>query len=348
MPQLALYLLAARRNIGEMMQAKPYHHTRRGFRNPVGSPIRQVDRLDYVRFLWRLVRAGNRQIVVPEDHALDPAGTMAGLDAHGTQDSLTWLGHAAFLIRLSGRTILVDPFLGETAGPRRLGRRRYVPSAILPEKLPRIDLMLISHNHYDHLCADTLRRLPQREQTTAIVPLGLGPFLRKRGFIHTRELDWGENHDAEGITVTCLPAVHWSKRGAFDRNRTLWASFAIQAGGLKIWFAGDTGYGPVFREIGRDHGPFDYALVPIGAYAPRELMKAHHADPDEAVAIGRDIGAKRLVAMHWGTMILTDEPPFEPPDRFRAAATAAGYPPDDAWVMKVGETRPLGRWPSNE
>ena len=162
------------------------------------------------------------------------------------------------------------------------------------------------------------------------------------------ELDWHESLDLEGLKVTALPAVHWSKRTPFDRNRSLWASFALTSERQRVWFAGDTGYGPVFAELGRTYGPFDLALLPIGAYAPREIMAAHHATPEEAIRIGREMRAETLVAMHWGTVVLTDEHPFEPPERFRRAAEAAGLAPDRAWLMQIGETRPLtSRWPAN-
>lgn len=329
------------------MTPRPWHHTSRGFRNPPGSPSEAHPPSVTWKFIWWMLRQAGQKPVVPDGHILTPAEIRAGLDAM-PDDSLTWLGHAAFLLRTNGRTILFDPFLGDWASPLPgLGPRRFMPPAVPPEALPPIDLLLISHNHYDHLCLDTLRRLPGRERTSVVVPLGLAPMLKARGFTDVREADWGHRVDVGGIGVTALPAIHWSKRGLFDRNRTLWCSFAVDVPKRKLWFSGDTAYGPVFRDIGRDHGPFDLAMIPIGAYQPREMMGAHHADPEEAVQIGRDIGAARLVAMHWGTIRLTTEDPFEPPQRYRAAAERAGYAEEDAWLMKIGETRALDPWPRN-
>ncbi len=177
------------------------------------------------------------------------------------------------------------------------------------------------------------------------MPSGLGRFFASRGYSDVRELGWGEStllrksSSSPPISLSCLPCIHFSGRTPFDRNATLWASWSIASRTRKVFFAGDTGYGPVFGEIGRRIGPFDLALVPIGAYEPSSIMRPVHCNPEEAVALGRDVGAATLVAMHWGSIVLTDEPPFEPAGRFRAAASRAGIPDDRAWVMRIGETR---------
>jgi N-acyl-phosphatidylethanolamine-hydrolysing phospholipase D len=328
---------------------KPWHHTPTGFRNPPGSPHMKPDAGTYWRFIGRMLRQSRKPQVLPAGHALSAEEALAGWQAAGDGPALMWLGHAAFLLRLGGRTILLDPFLGPEAGPvRGMSPKRFVAPGLAPEQLPPIDVVAISHNHYDHLCTDTLVRLQHRGRITMVVPLKLGSFFQPYGFSRVVELDWHEHHAQDDLRITALPAIHWSKRTAFDANRTLWAGFALEAEGLKLCFTGDTAYHPeVFREIGERHGPFDHALVPIGAYEPRAIMAGHHANPEEGVALGRDMGARRLVAMHWGTVMLTDEPPFEPPGRFRAAAEAAGYAPEDAWVMRIGETRALKPWPRN-
>jgi len=333
-----------------MHKPLPAHHTKRGFRNPPGSPVHAHKSAEYWRFIWRRLLLARAAAAVPEGHMLAHAETVAGLAEHAELDSLTWLGHASFLIRTGGKTILVDPYLGEFASPvRGMGPKRFAPAALASGQLPPIDLLIVSHNHYDHLCAATIRNLPGKERMTVAVPLGLGRFFRRRGYINVHELDWYDDLQLDGLQVTALPAVHWSKRTPFDRNRTLWASFAIKSRAHRLWFAGDTGYGPVFGDMGRDYGPFDLAMVPIGAYAPRSIMGRHHATPEEAVKIGRDMRADRLVAMHWGTVVLTDEHPFEPPGRFRAAADQAGLRPDQAWLMRIGETRALPPgWPANK
>lgn len=331
-----------------MSGERPWHHTETGFRNPPGSPHMRPDAATYWRFIGRMMRYGARRWPLPPGHLREAAAAKAEWRALDGAPGLLWLGHAAFLLRLGGKTILLDPYLGEVAGPvRSLSPRRFVPPALAVEDLPPVDLLVISHNHYDHLCIDTLRRLPDRGSITVIVPLKLGAFFRRFGFREIVELDWHDTYGTGGLRVSALPAIHWSKRTAFDTNRTLWAGFALEADGLRLYFAGDTAYGPVFRDIGERYGPFDFGLVPIGAYEPRAIMAGHHANPEEAVMIGRDIGAKRLVAMHWGTVMLTDEHPFEPPGRFRMAAAQSGYAAEDAWLMAVGETRPLKPWPGN-
>ena len=172
-----------------------------------------------------------------------------------------------------------------------------------------------------------------------MVPLGLKGYVENRGFAEIAELDWHGQFMIEGVSVTALPAIHMSKRGFFDRNRTLWTSYGLRAADKSIYVAGDTAYGPVFKSMTSTFDDFDLGLVPIGAYEPRLLMRQVHTTPEEAVQIGRDLGIGRLVAKHWGTIKLTDEPLFEPPGRFRAAAEKAGYADEDVWVMKIGETR---------
>ncbi len=278
---------------------------------------------------------------MPTGHVVSPGEARAQLAAAGPE-SLTWLGHASFLLRTAGRTILTDPFLSDRASPfAALGPRRYVPPGLPLDALPRIDAIVISHNHYDHLDERSLREisLKGRGATAAVVPSGLGSFFSSRGYKDVRELGWGEGTLLGNSSLTCLPAVHFSGRTPFDRNRSLWASWSIVSPSRRVFFAGDTGYGPAFEEIGRRNGPFDLGLVPIGAYEPASIMRPMHCNPEEAVALGRDVRASTLVAMHWGTIVLTDEPPFEPPGRFRAAANRAGWPDGRAWVMRIGETR---------
>jgi N-acyl-phosphatidylethanolamine-hydrolysing phospholipase D len=309
------------------------------FRNPPGSSSRTAGLADFAPFFLR--RAANvTPPAVPPGHALPEAEAVSALRAAGPE-SLTWLGHAAFLLRTGGKAILTDPLLSERASPfAALGPKRYVPPGIPVAVLPRIDAVVVSHNHYDHLDARTIETLPGKERVVAVVPSGLGTFFRERGYRDVRELGWWEEtRVGDDLVLAALPANHFSGRTPFDRNKTLWASWAIASRTRKVFFAGDTGYGSVFEEIGRRIGPFDLGLVPIGAYEPASIMRPMHCNPEEAVALGRDIRATTLVAMHWGTVVLTDEPPFEPPGRFRAAANRAGYPDSRAWVMRIGETR---------
>ncbi len=328
--------------------ARPAHHTRRGFRNPPGSAPDHggLGHLWVIlRYLW-LTRHVPRRPAVPEGFVLSRGAVREGLRRHQGRDSVTWLGHACFLIRLDGRTILTDPFLADYAAPiEGFGPRRYTPPALAVSDLPALDVVLISHNHYDHFDVATLsdRRFPRNARV--VVPLGMGPRLLELGYDVT-EVDWhhtvmlGRSGNAP-LRVTATPAVHFSGRGLFDRNRTLWCGFALEGGGRRLYFGGDSAFGPVFAEIGQRHGPFDLAILGIGAYEPRPIFRRSHATPEEAVEMARMLGARSIAGMHYGAIVLSGEPAFEPPRRLRTAARAAGYADEDIWAMRLGETRAL-------
>ncbi|MEZ5478661.1 MAG: MBL fold metallo-hydrolase [Thiolinea sp.] len=317
-----------------------YHHLPDGsFRNPPGSPVGAASATDMWRFLWKQL-VGKTRIQIPPDHALPKATVLKQL-AETPVPSITWLGHAAFIIRVGGKTVLTDPYLQRTAGPLGVGPKRFVDSPLSAEELPQADLMLLSHNHYDHLDARMVDAYPYKSETQVIVPLGLGAFFTRRGYQKVLEQDWWDTWGMDDFRITTLPAVHFSGRGLGDGNRTLWASFAIDSGQQKLWFSGDTARGEVFREIGRRMGGFDYALIAIGAYEPQVIMQNVHITPEEAVEITRTIAAKKAIGMHWGTIMLTPENPFDAPVRFRQAAIAQGLGEENAVVMKIGETRLL-------
>jgi N-acyl-phosphatidylethanolamine-hydrolysing phospholipase D len=321
---------------------RPYHHIADGFRNPPGSPEAGGDFADWTGFFLRRLGRRPPEVVVPEGHVLAAADVHAGIDGQNGADSVTWLGHASFLIRLDGRTILTDPFLTDHASPLPpLGPRRFAPPALRPGQLPRIDAILLSHNHYDHLDLATIEALSGKAQIQVVVPLRLAGYFTERGYRNVQEIDWYQQTVVHGLRITALPAIHFSKRTLFDRNQTLWTGYVIQSRRRRLYFAGDTAYGPVFAELAAGLDRFDLALLPIGAYEPWVLMRGSHTTPEQAVQIGQEFRAARLVAMHWGSIVLTDEPPFEPPERFRRAAAAAGYRDDTAWIMRVGETRPI-------
>jgi L-ascorbate metabolism protein UlaG (beta-lactamase superfamily) len=325
--------------------ALPPHRSGRGFRNPEGGHRARGKPADWLRFMreFAFAPASMKQPLVPAGHVLDETTAVSALTALASKDTATWLGHACFLLRLGGVSVLTDPFLGERASPFAFaGPRRFAGTGISIDRLPPIDVVAVSHNHYDHLDVPTLHQLLARNpRAIAVTAVGCGPLLRKLGFRVVHELDWGDTVSASGIDITAVPAVHFSSRGLFDRDRTLWCGFAIRGAGRSVYFAGDTGWGPVFDHAGQRFGPFDLGLVPIGAYDPRVLMQAVHANPEEAVKIGLAMQAHTLAAMHWGTIALTTEPAFEPPQRFIAAAQAAGLDEDRAWVLKIGETRTI-------
>ncbi len=262
-------------------------------------------------------------------------------NARHSVPTVTWIGHATLLVQMDHASFLTDPTWSDAASPvPGIGPRRFAPPGVALEDLPPIDFVLISHNHYDHLDLDTLRALAARNADTRfLVPLGNGELLREEGIDRVEELDWGGRTTVGGLEIHCLPSQHWSRRGAFDMRRALWASWAVIGSDRRVYFAGDTGYFDGFERAGRALGPFDLAALPIGAYEPQAMMRPWHLDPEEAARAGSELRARRLVAIHYGTFDLSDEPLDEPPRRFRRAAAEAGYAEHDAWLLAVGETR---------
>ena len=259
------------------------------------------------------------------------------------RDTITWLGQSTFLIRMGGKVILTDPFLTANAFPvAGIGPRRFAPPGIAISNLPPVDMLIISHDHHDHLDPKTLKALPGKEKIEVFVPLGLMTFFAEIGYTKIREFDWFHSASVGDIAVTALPAVHNSGRGLNNKNKNLWCSWSLRAGTINLYFAGDTAYSPTaFTEIGDKHGPFDAALLPIGAYEPREFMIAYHVNPEEAVQMGIDLKARNMAAMHWGTLDLSDEPYGEPPERFKAKALKEGISEERIWILKIGETRAI-------
>jgi N-acyl-phosphatidylethanolamine-hydrolysing phospholipase D len=251
---------------------------------------------------------------------------------------LTWIGHASFLVRMDGATFLTDPMFSRRASPLRFaGPRRLVPPGVPLDALPKVDFALVSHDHYDHLDLPSVRALARRG-VRFVVPSGVGELVRRAGGEAT-ELDWWEKADVGPVTVHGVPSRHFSGRSLFDRNRRLWAGFVVEGPTRRFYHAGDTASFDGFSEIGRRLGPIDLAAMPIGAYLPRRMMAPVHVTPEEAVQGALAARASRIAAMHWGTFDLADEPLDEPPRRFRAEAQRLGLGDDQAWVMKVGETR---------
>lgn len=281
-------------------------------------------------------RNGNK---APEQQAPDTAQLRSyGKDS---QPTVTWIGHSTLLLQMGGLTFLTDPIWSKIPSPiPPLGPKRFVPPAVAISELPTIDFIMISHNHYDHLDLPTLRMLAARNpQTLFLVPLGNATLLHRHGIDNVKELDWGESIRLAGLTVHCLPAQHWSKRSLTDTNKALWSSWAVVGEHRRFYHAGDTGYFPGFKKIADYLGPFDLAAVPIGAYAPRQMMRASHMNPEEAITAALDLEAKTAVAMHFGTFDLSDEPLDQPPRRFKEAAAKQGLGEQQAWVLKIGETR---------
>lgn len=225
---------------------------------------------------------------------------------------LTWIGHSTFLIQHQGINILTDPIFGDCQ-PIPVGRmRRSTAPGIRFDELPPIHHVLISHSHYDHLDAPTIRALGR--DVRYWVPEGLRPWFRRRGLAHCEELVWWQTTNlTDGLTIHCVPAQHGSARTLFDRNRTHWCGWVVKSADRSAYFAGDTGYSPLFAEIGERFGGFDVSMIPIGAYNPRWLMHPVHLDPADAVKVHKDVRSKLSIACHFGTFRLADEPIEEPP-----------------------------------
>jgi L-ascorbate metabolism protein UlaG (beta-lactamase superfamily) len=265
--------------------------------------------------------------------APDPAALRTP-PATGQPARLVWLGHASWLVQLAGVSLLVDPVLG----PSIVGfARRNGAAPLAADALPPIAAQLVSHNHYDHMDMTSLRAVG----APVIVGLDNGRHFGKR--LGVTELGWWDTADVAGVRVTYVPSQHWSRRSFGDSNRSLWGGFVIEAGGIAVYHSGDTAYFDGFAEIGRRFPRLDAALLPIGAYDPRWFMSKQHMDPHEALDAFRDLGARRIVAMHWGTFKLTDEPLDEPPALFREDATGRGLGPDVACLAAVGETIEIAR-----
>jgi N-acyl-phosphatidylethanolamine-hydrolysing phospholipase D len=266
----------------------------------------------------------------------------AFLASNREKATVTWIGHATVLVQFGGKNILTDPHFSERASPVQwAGPRRVVAPGLSLEALPPIDIVVISHDHYDSLDEQSILKLLKRpggDKTKFFVPLGLKSWFEDLGVDNVTELDWWESRKASALEVIAVPVHHWSKRGLRSRNRTLWAGWVLRTRDFSFFFAGDSGYNPLFKEIGRRLGPFDLAAIPIGAYEPRWFMRYHHMSPEEAVKVHQDVRAGKSVGIHWGTFMLTDEPLDEPPKRLERALTDRNLSNPEFLVLKHGET----------
>ncbi len=315
------------------------------FRNPWPASAPATFR-DFLR--WQLGRRARQEIVAgpPWPHFERAAPAFASPRAEPGEITATWVGHSTMLLQIGVVNLLTDPTWSNRASPVTFaGPRRMMPPGIDFESLPPIDIVLVSHNHYDHLDDRTIRRLIRRFPSARwVAPLGVADFIVHRGAGDVQELDWWDERRIGNAVIGCTPAQHFSARGLGDRNRTLWCGYAIAVSERRVFFAGDTAYHPEFRAIAELFGPFDLTLLPVGAYEPRWFMRSVHMNPEEAVRAHVELTfpSRRPAAMvpiHWGTFRLTEEPPGEPPLRTRAAWEATGLPSDDLWHLRHGETR---------
>jgi len=317
---------------------RPAHHAENAFRNPWPT-FENRGFGDLLKWQWDRLRGKAPKKPQRYDfRIMENDGQF--LRANGEQFTVTWIGHATTLIQIEGHNILTDPIFSARCSPVAwAGPLRVVPPSPSFENLPPIDFVLISHNHYDHLDKPTIKRLGN--QPRYFVPFLVGKFLRDLGIAPERitELDWWESATFDGLQFHCTPTQHFSGRGLHDRNQTLWCSWTVIGERQRFYFGGDTGYFPGFKEIGEKFGPFDLAILPIGAYLPRWFMSPVHVEPAQSAQAFLDLRAEKMLAIHWGTFDLADEPMDEPPRLLRAAVDSLGIDAAQVWVLQPGETK---------
>jgi L-ascorbate metabolism protein UlaG (beta-lactamase superfamily) len=309
------------------MTNAPFAHGR--FRNAHPTPARPGGILR-----WMLTR---QKAKWPESVANTPFPPPGRVGAD--RIAATFIGHATFLLQVGGVAILTDPFWSARASPVSWAGPRRVRAPGQPlEALPKVDVLLVSHCHYDHMDLPTLRAVQAAWAPVAATGLGNARHLAKAGILGAHELDWWQSVQVAGAEITYVPAQHFSARTPFDRDRALWGGFVVEAGGHTVYFAADTGYGPHFAALRSRFPRLDLALLPIGAYEPRWFMSGHHMNPDDAVRAHLDLGAPPSIGMHHATIQLTDESIDAPTEALATARVAHGVAADRFRVLAVGET----------
>ena len=357
---IALVLAALPLIASAQAPAKP-HHTPDGFKNNyIGTVNKSFSEL----LRWQKERREQGLPKPPEAPVPTTMPNLSLIAAYQTDfarnpalaPAVTWIGHASTLVQAGGLNVLTDPMFSRRASPVQLiGPVREQPPGLALADLPTIDVVVISHNHYDHLDMPSVLAIAQQSQATGtrtlfMVPLGMKAWFVNLGLDHTIEFDWWEQFTLAGVRFHFTPTQHWSARGVGDRSQTLWGGWAVLAPELHWYFAGDTGYSKDFsdtheRIYGNAAAPraqgFDLALLPIGAYQPRWFLAEQHVDPSEAVQIHRDLNASASIGIHWGTFLLSDESADQPPKDLAIAAQTLA--PGAFSVMAIGETRQLPR-----
>ncbi len=331
-----------------MAKPNPYydsrkpHHTLTGFRNldadvRIGGDLRRWRRERRAAGLPRPPAEGYDAFAqrwrVPPDFMLGASAA--------SQPAVWWLGHATVLVRVNGLHIITDPHLNHRASPLPfLGPVRKVAAPASAHQLPKVDVMLVSHSHYDHLDVKTVRQLLRANPAIRFfVPLGLAPWFRAHGVSSVQELDWWDRREYRELEIHCVPAQHWSARTLFDRNRTLWCGWLVRAPGFSFYFSGDTGYTPHLAEIAARLGPPNFAALPIGAYEPRWFMRGQHVSPEEAVRLHRELCIRQSLAIHWGTFELADDSLDDPLSALAHSLAEQEVRESEFWVLRQGESR---------
>ena len=327
------------------MEKKPYHHLSDGsFRNPKGSPERDSN----FKWSFKIFNKEKKKLNmnIPKGYVVKKEKVLSDLEKFKDDDFIGWIGHATFLIKLGETTIITDPVFSNNAGPLIFGPKRFTKPALKLSEIPKTDLFLLTHNHYDHQDMTTIRRFPFKD-AKVMLPLKLGKYFTKNGYSDVNEMDWYDEIKVnENLKVSLLPAVHWSKRSLNDTNKTLWGNFLIEYKGKKIFFACDTGVGNIYKELGNKFGPIDLTLINIGAYnfypiTPYKDKSSYHTNPEEGLSVAKDLRSKKVIGMHWGTFVLSLEPIMEPPKRFKDNATKYGFKEKEAIIFKIGEIQSL-------
>ena len=328
-------------HIGSAMEKKPYHHLPDGtFRNPEGSPKRDAN----FKWSYKIFNQEKKKLdmTVPKEHVIDKEKVLSDLRKYQEDDYVAWIGHATFLIKLGNTTIITDPVFSKNAGPLIFGPKRFTEPALKLNEIPKTDIFLLTHNHYDHQDMTTIRRFPFKN-VKVLLPLKLGKYFSRNGYKDVNEMDWYEEIEInKNLKITFLPAVHWSKRSLTDTNKTLWGNFLIEYNGKKLLFGCDTGIGNIYKDIGNKYGPIDLTFINIGAYnfypiMPYKDKSIYHTNPEEALEVAKNLKSKKVIGMHWGTFVLSLEPIMEPPVRFKANAEKYGFKKEDAIVYRIGE-----------
>ena len=294
------------------------HFDGKRFFNPNAPQVRGF--LSVLR--WKLTSRPERsaRFASEPEQSKPPAGV------GGDEVLVTFINHSTLLVQQCGANILTDPIWSQRASPFTwIGPRGRREPGVRWEDVPRIDTVLVSHNHYDHLDLATLHRLADRGQSQFVVPAGVGRLLRSRNIGPVHELDWGDSLTLASATIHSVPALHFSARGVFDRNRTLWCGYVIETAGRIVYFAGDTAFGDHFAQIRDRFGAPRLALLPIGAYEPRWFMSRVHMAPDEAVRAHEILGARTSIAIHHGTFQLGDEAIDTPKRSLEAIAPGRSF-----------------------
>jgi N-acyl-phosphatidylethanolamine-hydrolysing phospholipase D len=315
------------------------HHTLDGFKNPwPGFEDRGVG--DLLKWgVWDRVTGKKPE---KKDHYDFPVVDNDGVYLRNNESefTVTWVGHSTLLIQLDGINILTDPIWSDRCSPVQfMGPKRVVLPGIKFEDLPPIDVVIISHNHYDHLDKNTIKMLGNIP--FYFVPLGVGGFLKDQGISRYIEMDWWDSVTFDQLKIVCTPAQHFSGRKGFDNNRTLWSSWVIIGQNRRIYFGGDSGFFPEYVTIGKQFGPFDLTCLPIGAYKPRWFMKPLHMSPGDAIQAYIDLKGDYFVPIHWGTFPLADEPLDDPPAELKRQIAEKELDSSKFLILKHGETRTL-------